>query len=196
MLQLQNAPVELKPYVERLAKCINNGFLEFSENAYKKHILSPGCQAWATRDFILDAIRHEFQNDAPQVRLSGKGNLTVLQIGVYLIKIKKLSRNMKAANYPTKQSTLFNNQGELGGFRNTLYNLNGGYILNAIGGLSKIVLTYPNGKNIEWYFELTPLISKENDDKQEILNIVEPTRPRVRVKGLSDNEGKRKAANE
>lgn len=109
--------------------------------------------------FIRDEIKLLF----PTQFMKNKEKLAVLKINKYLIRFKKLDKNLCAGNVATKQSDSFFEQRELPGF-NPSINLHVGWTLDATGTIiDGVYLTRPIAKRENlWVLNLTQFITHGN----------------------------------
>jgi hypothetical protein len=81
--------------------------------------------------------------------------------GRVLLRFKKLGKDKRSSNYPTAQQQKFAFQFELPGFPPEAARLTVGYQLNNLQTeIERILVTYPNGKQLHWDFEVLPQTSE------------------------------------
>ena len=121
----------LDPYLERIKKCVENGFnayyVDYKSFLYRHSAISRAC---LIRDSILDLVRREF-SDEPGIRLvETKNQLVVLEIKrTLLVRFKKLNARRCSSNIPTTQAIGYLRQTNIWGLPECV-NLNAGYIPN------------------------------------------------------------------
>jgi hypothetical protein len=102
-------------------------------------------------DRILVHIRRQFDGEKGVSFVRGRGGLTLLALQHrFLIRFKKLRRDLRTSNIPTQQSLAFARQQTLPGIP-ALTHLNAGYVLNRMQtNIESTHITCPNGKQVAW----------------------------------------------
>ncbi|MHB8459868.1 MAG: hypothetical protein ACYDAK_08595 [Candidatus Limnocylindrales bacterium] len=154
---LDQARVDLAPYVARLRRCIQTALTtyqaEIGQFAYRHTKRS---QASLIHDYMVDAVKAEF-DDEPGISFTTRRNLfTVDFFHRYLIKLKKHDRNLRTSNIPTQLvlDWLDQKQLELSGMPDEATKLHLGYQAGMTLASSKVWLTCPDGSALDWKWEL------------------------------------------
>jgi len=154
---LRQAQADLARYQARLRRCIQaaiaNYQAEIGRFAYRHTKRS---QASLVHDYMVDAIRAEFQ-DEPGITFSTRRNLfTVDFFHRYLIKLKKHDRYLRTSNIPTQLvlDWLDQKQLELPDMPDATTKLHLGYQPGLTLATSKVWLTCPDGSTLDWKWEL------------------------------------------
>lgn len=130
LLTSDEAEQILKPYLARLAKCIEHGWAAWTNDYKEKEIiLSPRTRANIVFDETVSCAEKEFMVE-PGVKLSRKMTSFWLYIGEkVIIRFKKFRKDGLTSNIQTRQQLLFAAQRVLPSMEpGTL--LNAGYVLN------------------------------------------------------------------
>lgn len=188
-----SAKEKLKPYLNDLNYCIDEGIQEckeFSKDVL--HVLSNRSKSSNIRDFIIEKVKILVEQHKDQMWITERRGLFTLCIKVYdgttfVIRFKKFNKNLRTSNIGTRQAILYNSQEPVLPFASNenVIHLNAGYVLKATalieGNLNYI--TCPKGKSLEWSFELNystdftssnlniQTLPKENLNEKSILRI-------------------------
>src|SRR3989304_5508498 len=153
---LRQAQADLARYQARLRRCIQaaiaNYQAEIRRFAYRHTKRS---QASLVHDYMVDAIRAEFQ-DEPGITFSTRRNLfTVDFFHRYLIKLKKHDRYLRTSNIPTQLvlDWLDQKQLELPDMPDATTKLHLGYQPGLTLATSKVWLTCPDGSTPDCRWE-------------------------------------------
>jgi len=186
------------PYRRQLTQCIRGGVVDdyewYTEKAYV-HTLRT--KANIRRDHVVTRIMEAFHG-LPNTGLIEKNDglfLLVLYSPIInqtlAIRFKKLDNTLKAANIPTQQAEMFDDQFPLPEVPPKATYANAGYTLNQIGtDVDGVYITCPNGPN-DFYWIIS-IDEGESVQPVELLPTLpqEPILPprRVRVRGEQDIE--------
>lgn len=193
-----SAKEKLEPYIDDLNYCIDKGIQESKEFLKDKLlVLSNRSKSSNTRDFIIENVKILVEQSKDKMWITIKRAMFTLCIKVYdgttfVIRFKKLNNNLSTSNIGTKQALLFNSQQPVLPFASNenVIHLNAGYVLKSTalleGNLNYI--TCPNGKSLDWSFELNnsadmttsnsniQTLPKENTNEKSILRIKTKTK--------------------
>lgn len=154
---IDQARGDLAPYVARLRGCITSAIASYQGEIGKfafRH--SKRSQASLIHDYMVDAIKAEF-DDEPGVTYSTRRNLfTVNFFHKYLIKLKKHDGRLRTRNIPTQLvlDWLDQKQLDLPGMPDEATKLHLGYQPGMTLATSKVWLTCPDGSVLDWQWEL------------------------------------------
>jgi hypothetical protein len=175
---LVQARIDLGPYVQRLARCVQLAIAEFLKDQGKFIAkMETRTQAGILRDYIVAEIRSEFPEDEPGIHHTTRSNLYLLSIhNLYFLRFKKLDRRLRTRNNPTQMSLDYLLQRPLELFPDLepATHLNLGYRPGLTIATSSIWITCPDGNALEWEWGL----SEAEEPAQ--LTPVAPTERRVR----------------
>lgn len=145
-------PDDLRPYVADLCECVQSALEDFArEHGPYRHRYTTRTEASIIHDYMVDHVKRRFPFKLHQ-------NLFLLELnGKYLIKLKKLDKQLRSRNYPTQMVLDFLTQQQLELFDlPTPINLQLGYQRHPIEVTqSKVWLTRPNGRLLDWMWPLS-----------------------------------------
>lgn len=182
----------LKPYIPMISQAINEAISEFDRDPLKLFYCRR-TRSSAINDLITHKAMAKFFNN-PGVRVRTRSGCTYFIIrDRFLLRFKKLNKNLQTSNIPTNQSNLFLQQDSLfEELPDPMTNIFAGYTWDtANNNLSGIYLTCPLGKTNEWAYPVSLTVA-------EIIPITikSPTPPNLPAKkraraarGLNENEG-------
>jgi hypothetical protein len=185
---LDQAQVDLEPYIARLRRCVKDGISQFqADYGPRLYKIQLGTQAGLVRDYIVEEIKTEFDGEAG-VSYSTTRNLFLLNVGNrYFLRFKKLDRRLRTRNIPTQLSLDFLLQQPLSlpGMPDPATHLNVGYKPGLTLATSTVWVTCPDGPALEWQWE----ISEKGEPIQfPIPSATEARRSRVRPRALPDRQ--------
>lgn len=133
MSRLTRAEAEslLKPHYERFHSCVRPAWDDYISKypPEVRMIHTPRTKANILRDHMVERARQAFEN-VPNVRLlTQRGYFLVHVEGKALLRFKKLGKNRRSRNYPTKQAIAFMDNLPLDGIPEST-RLDVGYQLN------------------------------------------------------------------
>ena len=168
---------------DEINECFHKGFQHFIDlHIDELNEISNRTRANYINDYVFAQLEETFE---------GKEGFTFIKEGVkryigfkniFLIKVKKLNKSLKASFIKTQNATSFQCQEELDIFPSAKH-LYLGYILNKNGiGIQRVVFVCPNLEGYDWYMDVEP-----TEIKQEILAFpdtleIVQTKERIRVK--------------
>ncbi|MCY1018255.1 hypothetical protein [Pyxidicoccus sp. MSG2] len=158
------AEAELAPHVKTMCAIVQGALEEYVRDyAQLRHKLSARSQSSIINDLMVFLSKERFAEN-PEVKVVKKrGSFLVNFASGYLIKLKKLDKNLRAANIPTQAVFDFNNQtqakepfqAELPGMPPAPTNLHVGYQLLGIALTSSKVWIVCPGAEEGWSWEIT-----------------------------------------
>ena len=156
----EQAQADLKPYVDRLKRCVQDAIREFlAEQKSALYLMRGGTQASLLRDYIVKNITAEFPEDEPGVNHSTRRGLFLLNIkNRYFLRFKKLrGKHLRTRNIPTQLSLDYLLQRPLVLFPDLepATHLNVGYRPGLTLSESTIWITCPDGNVLDWKWGLS-----------------------------------------
>lgn len=185
----------LKPYQDKIAACIQNGFSEFEEkynsDSYKLEIRT---KSNIIRDLIVDNAKKDFLSDN-KITFIRQNHYTLMNVdNKCLLRFKKLKPNLTSSNYATQQALNFSLQLEIPGLPPAPTRLDVGYVPDPVfSKIEGIYVVCLNGKKPKWSIQLD---ISDADRIENEMQFEEYSVPSLKVR-LKENLKRRKgAANE
>jgi len=181
---MSDETTELHPYLDELSGCIRAGWVAWEDLGTREPglrlPLGPRTRACFVYEHVVFAIRQRFTN-RPGVHINERRGFLELLIGSkYLIRFKKLNKNLQSSNIPTKQQKRwFDLQLELPDMPPQAMRLVAGYRLNLAGTeIEQLAITQPVGRKIRWALD----ISDRGFDESRVTSMpgVEPQPAEIR----------------
>ncbi len=172
-IKKEDADKILSPYYEILKKCIFSGWQDYMENysmsGYRYAIRTKAC---IIRDHIVGHIKDNFSNTPGVKPREFRDGLFLLEIEKrWNIRFKKLDCSLRPSNYPTIQTTMFNDQQLFKRGQQLVFEgmdtprpvyLNAGYIPDRTWSyIESVHIAYPVKKEIVWSIDLTNIVTSE-----------------------------------
>ncbi len=151
-MQQEALPDDLKAFEGDLLSVIREGLALFQT---RFGALRAGMTVRTERNNIHDCLVEAAKKRFPK-NYRQKGNLFLLALGQYRIKLKKLTPNLMSSSFPTQAVFDFLRQKVGALFDNTLVNLHLGYVPDSIELLNSAVwVTCPTGlRRHAWVYEM------------------------------------------
>jgi hypothetical protein len=198
VLSLEEAEEIIKPYKDRLDKCIQEGWDAWKNDyASKHHVLSPRARAAIVFDEIVWRAQQEFAA-MPDVIFRRHSNSFMMYIGESVsLRFKKLLKNGRCSAIDTRQQMLFKAQAQLRlptMLHGTL--VNAGYVLDDLQREIQRKMVVCQFKNrVLWQFAL-------EGDAVPVLELTpaptptEPPKPQYEIKPEKKKKAKAAIAGE
>lgn len=145
----------LEPHKNQFRDCVINAWNDYN-NYYSdvKHKHSARTRANILYDHMVDSARLKFDGMSEISLIDINGSFLISIGNMLIIRFKKLDNEMKSRNYPTQQALAFMDQLTLPGIP-VAARLIVGYQLNELQtNIKSILVTCPNGSQIDWHSEL------------------------------------------
>jgi len=148
----------LAPYFETFCKCVEEAWNDYpAEYSAKVRVIhTTRTKANIINDHMVYRAWKEF-SERPGVRVIMQRGQVFVLIGKALIRFKKLGRDGRARNYPTKAATRFSeNQLPLVGLPDHAIRLNAGYVTNRLQTqIKKILIACPRGlRDVDYVLDI------------------------------------------
>jgi hypothetical protein len=153
MMLRDTLPDVLQQYESDLASVVRDGLALFNT---RFGTLRPGMTTRSERSNVHDCMGEMAKKQLPKF-CRQRGNLFLIAIGQYRIKLKKLSPTLAASSYPTQAVFDFLKQKVQSLFEDgSLVNLHLGYVPDGMDLLkSTVYMTCPDGvRNLAWFYEM------------------------------------------
>lgn len=183
----------LDPYIPIITEVIRNAVDEFSKDP-KKLIYCNRTKACIINDLIIkNSLENLYSVDGIRFRQC-RGNTYIIIRDKFILRFKKLDKNLRTSNAPTNQSNKYIYQESLfSDLPDPVTNIFAGYTWNnSQSSYSGIYLTCPLGRNLEWSHDLSP--APAIAEIIPIINIKNPdpsspsTRKRVKPKKQKESD--------
>jgi hypothetical protein len=151
-----DADATLKPYYSGLRSALLGAWKDWEEIEPAMRVrLSSRARACMVYDFILFRARQYFAYFKEVEILERRGLFLFGVNGKVLFRFKKLNQKRKHSNIPTHQQIELSLQRELPGMPPKAVTLIVGYQLDLTQtNIAAMLITYPNGRQIAWAYEL------------------------------------------
>lgn len=193
-----DADLVLSPYYKAIIGFFFGAWADWNKLPLRVRAqLTPRARANVIYDLILQRAKAYFNklgDDSP-VKLIEKNHLFMFGIrGQVLFRFKKLDRAGRYKNIPTKQQVNLSLQQDLPGVPGKCALVVIGYQLNTLETeIRSILVTYSNGTQVAWDYQLRMDNRDDQDDQDNRDNVVPmpkvgPRKPIVRAKKIKKKE--------
>lgn len=155
LLTSKDAERRLEAHKQRISRCIRGAWEAFDRDyAHKRHILNPRSVASIMWDEIIHRTQPEFAG-IDDVVLKPQNNSFLLYIGQgIVIRFKKIGKDGRCRNIPTRQQNLYDSQTSLPGMEKGTI-LHAGYMLDDLRQeLIAVMIVCQYAKHVVWTINL------------------------------------------
>jgi len=166
ILSREEAETLLLPYKQAISRCIIEGYADYQQFDGSRAIMhSKTTRASIIADYIFYRIKKELR-DSQEISFIKKNRMNAIIVrNRLLIRFKKLDKNKRSGNIPTKQVSSFREQTlEIEELKNiSITCVDAGYVLDNLGlSISSTHLVCPKGKLNDWIMTLDENVTIKN----------------------------------